>query len=81
MKKITVILAMFLCGFTYMGFEFIYSLNFFGSFDLFIKSLGISAHYSSMSRGVIDTRDVLYFLSIIGFFVLLTRISLQSRKW
>ncbi|NVO03166.1 MAG: gliding motility-associated ABC transporter permease subunit GldF [Bacteroidetes bacterium] len=78
---VSFILAMFLCGFTYMGFEFIYSLNFFGSFDLFIKSLGISAHYSSMSRGVIDTRDVLYFLSIIGFFVLLTRISLQSRKW
>jgi ABC-2 type transport system permease protein len=78
---VSFILSMFLCGFAYMGFEFIYSLNFFGSFDLFIKSLGISAHYSSMSRGVIDTRDVLYFLSIISFFVLLTRISLQSRKW
>ena len=78
---VSFILSMFLCGFAYMGFEFIYSLNFFGSFDLFIKSLGISAHYSSMSRGVIDSRDVLYFLSIISFFVLLTRISLQSRKW
>lgn len=78
---VSFILSMFLCGFAYMGFEYIYSMNFFGGFDLFIKSLGISAHYASMSRGVIDTRDVLYFGSIITFFILLTRISLQSRKW
>jgi ABC-2 type transport system permease protein len=78
---VSFILALLLCGFSYLGFEFIYSFNFFGKFDLFIKSLGISAHYSSMSRGVIDTRDVLYFLSIITVFILFTKISLESRKW
>lgn len=75
------ILSVFLCGFAYMGFEFIYSLELFGPVDLLIKSLGIQTHYAAMSRGVIDTRDVLYFLSLIALFVLLTKTSLESRKW
>ena len=78
---IAFIISVFLCGFAYMGFEFIYSLDLFGKIDLFIKSLGISAHYASMSRGVIDTRDLVYFVSFISFFLLLTKISLESRKW
>ncbi|MCF8304132.1 MAG: gliding motility-associated ABC transporter permease subunit GldF [Bacteroidales bacterium] len=75
------LLSLFLCGFVYIGFEFIYSFNLFGPIDLFIQQLGISAHYSSMSRGVIDSRDVLYFLSLIALFLLLTKVSLESRKW
>jgi ABC-2 type transport system permease protein len=38
-------------------------------------------HYESISRGVIDTRDVIYFLSVIALFVMLTRLVLQSAKW
>jgi ABC-2 type transport system permease protein len=75
------IVSVFLCGFFYFGFEFIYEFRFFGSFDLFIKSIGINEHYVSMSRGVIDTRDILYFLSFILIFLLLTKISLERRKW
>ncbi len=75
------ILAMFLCGFAYIGFEFIYNLDLFGNFDLLIQNLGINAHYMSMSRGVIDTRDVVYFLSLITLFLMFTKISLESRKW
>jgi ABC-2 type transport system permease protein len=43
--------------------------------------MGINMHYSSMSRGVIDTRDVIYFTSISLAFILMTRTSLESRKW
>lgn len=78
---ISFVLSFLLCGAIYIGFEFIYSLELFGSFDLFVKSLGISHHYSSISRGVIDTRDVIYFLSVITLFILLSKVSLQSRKW
>lgn len=78
---VSFILAVLISGFAYIGFEFIYSLDLFGNFDLLIKSLGMSAHYSSMSRGVIDTRDLIYFFSFIVFFILLTKISLESRKW
>lgn len=75
------ILSVFLSGFIYIGFEFIYSLSWFGRFDLFIKMLGISTHYSSMSRGVIDTRDLLYFFSLMALFLGLTKFSIASRKW
>ncbi len=78
---VSFLVSLFLCGFLYMGFELIYTLDIFGSFSLFIQSLGISAHYSSISRGVIDTRDILYFLSVITIFILLSKISLESRKW
>jgi ABC-2 type transport system permease protein len=78
---VSFIIAVFMCLFVYVGFDFIHSLDLFGQFDLFIKSLGINTHYISMSRGVIDTRDVVYFLSLIAFFVLLTRLSIESRKW
>lgn len=74
------ILSVFLCGFLYIGFEFIYSLSLFGKIDLFIQQLGMAAHYSSMSRGVIDTRDLLYFLAVIALFLCLTKSSLANRK-
>lgn len=75
------VLSVFMCGFMYIGFEFIYSLSVFGKIDLFIQSLGINAHYISLSRGVIDTRDVIYFLSVIVLFILLSKISIEKRKW
>lgn len=78
---IAFIISVFLCGFIYIGFEFIYSLELFGSLDLFIKQLGINSHYTSMSRGVIDTRDIIYFISVKSLFILLTKLSLESRKW
>lgn len=78
---ISFILAALFSGFIYIGFEFIYSLDLFGNIDLFIKTLGISSHYSAMSKCVIDTRDVIYFISLIAFFILLTKLSIESRKW
>jgi ABC-2 type transport system permease protein len=78
---VSFLIAVFLCGFIYTGFDFIYNLSLFGSFGLFISQLGINEHYAGMSRGVIDTRDVIYFLSLIAFFLLLTRFLLERRKW
>lgn len=70
-----------LTGFIYIGFELIYNMDLFGPIDLFVKNLGMSTHYDSLSRGVIDSRDVLYFLSVDVLFVLLTKFSLETRKW
>ena len=75
------LLSVFLCGFIYIGFDMIYSMALFGSVDLFIQQLGISSHYSSLSRGVIDTRDILYFISVIVLFLSMTKLVLSSRKW
>ena len=78
---VSFILALFISFMLYMGFEFIYTFVISGKTGLIIQSLGLSAHYSSMSRGVIDTRDVIYFISVSALFILLTKVSLESRKW
>jgi ABC-2 type transport system permease protein len=75
------ILAVFLCFFCYIGFEYISALDLFGKVDDIILSLGINDHYMSMSRGVIDTRDIIYYLGVIGIFIALTKTILESRKW
>ena len=78
---ISFILALFISFLLYMGFEFVYTFVLSGKTGLIIQSLGLNAHYSSMSRGVVDSRDLIYFLSITAFFILLTKVSLESRKW
>lgn len=47
----------------------------------FFKYLGLSSHFGSILRGVIDTRDILYYLSVIGLFLYFNMTSLSSRKW
>lgn len=80
-QVVAFIIALFLCLFIYIGFEKISSMAMLNSFSSLIDSIGINAHYVSMSRGVIDTRDVVYFASLIGFFIILTRTVIESRKW
>ena len=75
------ILAALLCAVDYLGFESLYRMGLFGSGDLFVKGLGAAHHYESISRGVIDTRDVLYFVSVMALFLMATRLVLQSRMW
>lgn len=43
--------------------------------------LGLGAHFESIGRGVIDSRDILYYLSVIVFFLFLNQLALESRKW
>ncbi len=80
-QVIAFIIALLLCFFCYIGFEYIAQSGLFGKYDVLFKRMGINDHYVSMSRGVIDTRDILYFLSVITLFNLLTRLVLESRKW
>lgn len=70
-----------LCFILSFGFEFIYSLDALGNFGYIVKQLGIDHHYTSISKGVIDSRDIIYFLSVNFIFLLATRIVLISRKW
>ena len=75
------ILAALMSAFMHLGFEAIFRMGFLGNADLFVRSLGMSYHYESISRGVIDSRDVIYFASVVALFMMATRIVLQSRKW
>jgi ABC-2 type transport system permease protein len=65
----------------FFGFEALGSLTIFSDISSVIYNIGISEHYKSISRGVVDSRDIIYFFSIILFFILLTKTKLTSRKW
>ena len=80
-QVVAFITAFFLCLLCFHGFESLAGLVKMGIMNNIIFNLGINAHYLSMSRGVIDTRDVIYFLSVILFFLFLTRTVIESRKW
>ncbi|MCC8360142.1 gliding motility-associated ABC transporter permease subunit GldF [Salinimicrobium sediminilitoris] len=77
---VSFILAIFLCFIAYFAFEGIANLNLFSSRYFSVEDLGLSAHYESISRGIIDTRDLIYFLSLIFFFLALTNLSLNNKK-
>jgi len=75
------ILAVLLSFLMYMGFEFLSGIADSGRMVFLISRLGISYHYNSISRGVIDSRDILYFAGVILLFLVGTRTVLQSSKW
>ncbi|MCC1484572.1 gliding motility-associated ABC transporter permease subunit GldF [Winogradskyella immobilis] len=71
------IIAVFICFFFYFGFDGLANYNFFGD-TIYLESLGMASHFKSMSRGVIDTRDLIYFISIAFFFLLLTKLNIKK---
>jgi gliding-associated putative ABC transporter substrate-binding component GldG/gliding motility-associated ABC transporter permease protein GldF len=74
------IVSAFACFILYSGFGAISALPVFAAgMDYFIGMLGIDFHYRSISRGVIDTRDVIYFGSLIVLFLSLTNRYLEQR--
>jgi len=70
------IIAVLCCFLLYYGFD---SLGSIFNIELNIASFGMKAHFDSMGRGVLDTRDIIYFLSIAVFFIALTIKKLQKR--
>ncbi|MDR0385142.1 MAG: gliding motility-associated ABC transporter permease subunit GldF [Prevotellaceae bacterium] len=70
-----------LCFFMYTGFDGLASMAALKSVDSLIITLGINEHYKSLSRGVIDIRDVVYFTIVSAVFTGAARLKLQSRKW
>ena len=68
------IVSVFLCLLFYIGFEGIAEFT----SSNFIEELGMNIHFKSMSRGVIDTRDIIYFLSITIFFIALTKLNINK---
>jgi len=74
------IISLIACVLFYYGFTAISELPVFkNGADYYIDMLGISFHYQSISRGVIDTRDLVYFISLIIFFLLVTKQNLGRR--
>ena len=78
---VSFVIAIFLCFFTYWAFYYLSKLPvFFGRWDDVVERIGIEYHYTSISRGVLDTRDLIYFLSFIGIFLMLSKSVLEKQK-
>jgi ABC-2 type transport system permease protein len=75
------IISLIACVLFYYGFSAISELPVFqNGVDYYIEMLGINFHYQSISKGVTDTRDIVYFISLILFFLLLTKTRLEKQK-
>lgn len=79
---VSFLLSVFACFILYAGFDALSGIAAFsGGLDYYLQLLGIKAHYQSVSRGVVGVQDVIYFLSVDGLFLYLTKLSLDKRKW
>ena len=68
--------SVFLCLFIYYGFDII---SYFIPIPYFeINTLGMKSHFDNISRGIVDTRDLIYFISVSVFFLILTSINLRK---
>jgi ABC-2 type transport system permease protein len=79
---VSFLLATFLCFIFHWGFSYVSNLPVFvGKSDDLVQMLGIEYHYISISRGIVDLRDLVYFFSVIAGFLAMTVVSLGRRKW
>ena len=74
------ILAMFMCWVFYDGFELLGNFSQIGGLDYLIKYIGISFHYEAIKKGVIDSSDILYFMSLNALFLFASLTVLKTLK-
>jgi ABC-2 type transport system permease protein len=79
-QVIAFILSVSACFIFYLGFGFISTVGPTGQIMHVIEMFGIDYHYQSISRGVIDSRDIIYFLSVIVLFVYTSRVVIGNRN-
>lgn len=72
--------GLIICFIFYYGFEALSTLFSKGDLVLYIRGMGMKARAENMARGVLDTRDVIYFLSFAGFFLFLSVLKLKTLK-
>lgn len=76
------IMAALVCALFFWGFELVSTFGVFeGMIEYVLKNIGIAYHYDSISRGVLDTRDLVYFVSAIFVFLFATHFVLEKRKY
>lgn len=74
------IIAMFGTWLLYEGLDLLGSFNVFGGLDFVIRYIGIKSHYQAIMKGVVDSRDIIYFLSLIVLFVFATITVIKGQK-
>jgi ABC-2 type transport system permease protein len=78
---IAFMIAVFLCFIAFSGFDSISQLISLHGISGYVTAIGINEHYQAISRGVLDTRDLIYFISFAAIFLAITNTVLGGRKW
>lgn len=73
--------SVFVCFIAFQGFDATSKVFGLQDFETVLLSLSINEHYQSVSRGVLDTRDLIYFISFVMVFLGFTRLTIGGRKW
>ena len=79
-QVIAFVICAALCAFAFLGFDYTSQVPAFGAIQGDISSFGINQHYTSISRGVLDTRDLLYFISFTMIFLLFTKLTVGGKR-
>lgn len=74
------LLGVFLCFFFYFGIEQLARYKLLGGADYFLSNIGFYQHFIAFTRGLIDTRDVFYFLLVVGICLFLAQIFVERKK-
>lgn len=72
--------GVFFCFICFYGFENLASYNLLGNLDYTLQKIGFFQHYTSFTKGVVDTRDIGYFIFVIVVFLLLSIRIINSKK-
>lgn len=78
---VSFVIAVFLSFILYSGLESLAAIDVWGQLSLFFEQLGLAYHYRALSKGLIDSRNVLHLLSVAALMLLLTKLILGSRRW
>ncbi|ETZ23297.1 gliding motility-associated ABC transporter permease subunit GldF [Pedobacter sp. V48] len=73
--------AVFICFVAYSGFDALSKIFAMRYLETIFLGLSVNEHYQSISRGVLDTRDLVYFVSFVLFFLGITKLVIGGRKW
>lgn len=75
------VLAAFLCFILFTGFDSAAAMDRWSASALMIKQFGLLYHYDALSKGLIDSRNVIYFVSVSALMLMISKIILSSRSW
>lgn len=79
-QVIAFVICAALCAFVFLGFDYSSQLIAFQSVEGVISGLGINQHYNAISRGVLDTRDLIYFITLSSIFLLFTKLIIGGKR-
>lgn len=79
-QVIAFVICAALCAFSFLGFDYTSQIAAFQSVETSITNLGINQHYIAISRGVLDTRDLIYFITFSALFLLFTKLIIGGKR-